>query len=142
MSIIKDGIEYGLYHKKRGFYRRFSDIELQPLIAITERQNKKFKIIKLIPYPQFQFFWERGFLPIMEKPKDKGIRVQEFINLLSQGEYKDNRHKYQGIWLRDRVDAEIYPIKNRTAERFIGKTKTEKLWPGSHLRDLPGTMIK
>lgn len=143
MSIIKYGIEYGIYQKKRGFYRRFSDIELHPLTTITERHEKKFKSKKkLTPYPLLQFFWDIDYLPIMERPTDKGIRVPAFIELLSNGEYKDERHRYKGIWLRDRIDEEIYPLKKRTVERYIGKTETEKLWPESHLRDLPGTMIK
>ena len=50
-------------------------------------------------YPFLQFFWNLGFLPIMERPAKKGMRVPTFLDLLSHGEYKDKRHQYKGIWL-------------------------------------------
>lgn len=143
MRILKDGIEYGIYHKKRGFYKskNFSENDLSILKNTTKRQEKKFKKKKLIPWPILSFFWENGFLPTTEKPQ-VGMRVNDLLNLLTHNQTMDSRQRYKCTWLRDRIFTEIYPEKEICFERFIGKTTDEKLWPASHLRDLPGTIIK
>jgi len=144
MSIIKDGIEYGLSSKKRGFYlsHLFSNKDFQILSAITERQKKKFKNKKLIPFPLIQFLWELDFLPVMRKPTE-GIRVPAFLNLLSHGEYKDKRHQYKGIWLRDQIEAEEYPetiINHEIYLKVLGDR--HRRTPASYFRDIPGTIIR
>ena len=143
MPILKDGIEYGIYHKKRGFYKnkKFSEDDLSILKQTTKRQAKKFKNKKLIPWPILSFFEETGFLPPNEKPR-VGMRVDDLLNILTHNKFMDPRQRYKCTWLRDRIFTEIYPEKEICFERFIGKTTNEKLWPASHLRDLPGTIIK
>ena len=145
MSIIKDGIEYGLFGKNRGFYlwSILSNKDLQILTAITVRQKKKFKNEKLIPYPLLQFFWKISFLPIMKRPADKGMRVPAFLNLLSNGEYMNERHRYQGIWLRDRVEAEEYPKTIKTNELYLKVRGEGSKWvPVSYYKDIPGTIFR
>ena len=111
------------------------------LLDITPRQRKKFKSKQLIPYPLLQLFWRLGFLPIIEEPT-QGMRVRAFLDLLSKGIYKNKQNRFKGTWLRDKIEAEEYPGTVRRAEKYIGKTTHGKLWPASHLRDLPGSIIK
>jgi hypothetical protein len=142
MPTLKDGFEYGLRNNLKGFYLRFSNEELQILKTLTTRQEKKFKKNTLIPYPFMQFFWELGFLPIIDRPTE-GMRVQEFINLLSLGVYQDKRHKYQGVWLRDKIEAEEFPETIRNQEMYLRVLGDgHKRTPASYLRDIPGTIIR
>ena len=143
MSIIKDGIAYGLRSKKRGFYERFSDIECQILTNITEHQKKKFNSKKkLIPHPLLNFFWNIDYLPIIERPAE-GMRVPAFLNLLSNGEYMNERHRYKGIWLRDRVEAEEYPKTIKTNELYLKVRGEGSKWvPVSYYKDIPGTIFR
>lgn len=144
MPIIKDAFEYGLHGKRRGFYQwqALTEEDLMILTNLNDRLKKKFNIKKLVPYPLLQFFWDIGFLPIMQRPIDRGIRVPAFLDLLSRGEYKNSRHQFQGIWLRDTIEKEVVAVQMRRSEKYIGKTNHGKLWPASFLRKQPGTMIK
>lgn len=76
----------------------------------------------------------------MERPAE-GMRVPAFIKMLSNGEYKDERHRYKGFWLRDEIEDE-FSSQTRVTERYIGKTNHETLWPASYLKKQPGTIVK
>ncbi len=143
MPTLKDGINYSKYQVLKGLYKTLSlsDEHIKLLEKIKPRQQKKFKSKKLIPYPLLQLFWRLGFLPIMKEPTE-GMRVCTFLNFLSKGKYKNKQNQFKGIWLRDKIEAEEHPGTDRRAEKYIGKTTNGKLWPASHLRDLPGTIIK
>ena len=144
MPIIKDAFEYGLRKKVKSFYLRLflSGEDLQILTTLTERQKDKFKKKKLIPYPLLQFFWDLGFLPIIKRPTE-GMRVSVFLDLLSDGEYKDKRHMYKGIWLRDKITEEEYPETIRSHEMYLKVPGEGRKWvPISYFRDIPGTIIR
>lgn len=141
MSILKNGFEYGLRNKRTGFYLKFSNEDLQELKTLTPRQEKKFKRKKLMPHPLLQFFWDIGYLPIMKRPLE-GMRVPAFLKLLSHGEYVDERHKYKGIWLRDKIEEEC-PKTIRNHEIYLKvRGDGHKRTPASYLRELPGTIIR
>jgi len=144
MLMIKDGIDYGIRNKLRGFYKKqkFSDATLLVLENITERQEKKFNNKKLIPYPLLQFFWDLDFLPIIERPI-QGMRVRAFLDLLLKGEYKTERHQYKGTWLRDKIEDEEFPETNRIQEMYLKVPGEGHKWvPVSYFRGMPGTIIK
>jgi hypothetical protein len=98
--------------------------------------------IDYIPNPTLQFFWNFGFLPIMESPTE-GMRVSALLNLLSQGKYEDQRHHYKGVWLRDIIKNKIYPEIIKTEEMYfrVGG-EGDKFLTRSYFRNEPGTIIR
>ena len=149
MSIIKNGLYFSKDEKIRGFYKKqeLSSENLSLLKGITPRQHKKFKsekdkTKKLIPWQLLQIFWELGFLPGKEKPEE-GMRLKPFLDFLSHGNYRDQRHQLKGIWLRDKIDEEEFPQTIRSQEMYLKVPGEGSKWvPASYFRDIPGTIIK
>lgn len=145
MSLIMDGIYFKKNTKKKKFYKNLSDECVSLLKNITRRQSKKFKsekdkTKKLIPWQLLQVFWELDFLPIIEKPQT-GMRLKSFLDFLSQGDYTDQRHRYKGIWLRDKIYDQEFPSQKSEPAIFVGINNTNLL-PVSYLRTIPGTIYK
>ena len=55
----------------------------------------------------------------------------------------NERHRYQGIWLRDRVEAEEYPKTIKTNELYLKVRGEGSKWvPVSYYKDIPGTIFR
>ena len=145
MPILKNGIYFRLDTKKNKFYKNLSEKCVSLLKSIKRRQRKKFKsekdkTKKLIPWQLLQVFWELDFLPIIEKPQT-GMRLKSFLDFLSHGDYTDQRHRFKGIWLRDKIYEQEFPVIKREPAIFVGINDTN-LIPVSYLRTIPGTIYK
>ena len=143
MPVLKDGVYFGKNNNPRGIYKwlPLSKRDIQLLVEINEPERKKFKRISLIPRKLLCVFWNLGFFPMVEKPQ-QGLRTKAFLKLLSSGQYANPGNRFQGIWLRDIIQAEEYPESKRTPEKYIGRDQGGKLWPAAYLREVPGTIIK
>ncbi|MFH2058588.1 MAG: hypothetical protein ABIJ59_06780 [Pseudomonadota bacterium] len=145
MSLLKGGVYYKLNTNKGNFYKDLSDECESLLNSIKRRKREKFNCEKdtdkkLIPQQLLQVLWNRGFLPGKEIPKE-GMRLKPFLDLLSHGDYMDQRHRYKGIWLRDKIYDEEFPSQKREPAIFVG-INNKNLLPVSYLRTIPGTIYR
>jgi hypothetical protein len=142
MSLLEDGVFSSISYHGRGVFRfdRICYEHKKLLKSIKPRQRKKFENNGLIPWQLLQVLWDRDFLPTENRPKE-GMRVPALLNLLREGQYRDEKQRAKGVLLHDKIDQEESRPENVTYEILI-KCGQNKFMPVSYLRNVPGTIFK
>ncbi|MBW2609184.1 MAG: hypothetical protein JRC68_02440 [Deltaproteobacteria bacterium] len=142
MSLLDQGVFSSVSYNGIGPFR-FDIISYQHkklLKSIVKRQRSKYKKYDLVPWQLLQIFWEWGFLPGEEMPKE-GMKIPVLLEFLNQGEYTNDRHRKRCEWLYERISRDrIFPDK-ACFEIFV-KYGRKKWISVSQIRDMPGTIIR
>lgn len=141
MSIIEDAVFSSTSRSGQGIFK-FNQISYEnkmELKDISKRQRKNFKEEKLIPNQVLKVFFNMGFLPEKESPKQE-MRINDLINYLKNGKYQDSKNRDKGTLLRDRIEEEEFPESEFGDEKFV--KSGGKLIPVSYLRTIPGTIFR
>ena len=141
MALLEDGVFSSTSYLGLGQFR-FDCIsyEHKMLIkSIKPRQRKKFSQLRLVPWQLLHVLWDMDFLPTENKPTE-GMRVPALLNLLREGQYRDEKQRARGVLLHDTIEAEESgPEENVNYEVFV-KVGQSKFMPVSHIRNMPGTI--
>ena len=116
-----------------------SKVNKQLIKSINKRQQKKFIDRTTVPIPLLEVFWDMDYLPGNRPPRE-GMCVKGLLDYLTNGLYRDERHRTRGIWLRDLIEAEEYPehVPDDGKVVMVG----QKFIPVFYLRDIPGTIFR
>lgn len=142
MSTLEDGVLSSKSYHGRGMFRfdRISYDHKMLLKKITQRQRKKFREKRLIPWQLLQVFWDLDYLPGENRP-DESMRISVLEKFLREGKYRDIRNRARGILLHDKIDQEEFPTKEISYEVLV-KGEGGKFVPVSYLRKIPGTIFR
>ena len=141
MALLEDGVFSSTSYRGLGQFR-FDCISYEHkrlLKSIKARQRKKFNQLGLVPWQLLHVLWDMDFLPTERKPKE-GMRVPALLNLLREGQYRDDKQRARGVLLHDTIETEQSESEENVNYEVFVKVGQSKFMPISHIRNMPGTI--